>query len=485
MNLDTETRRSRAKQVGRLMQCYRLDRAGRGRGGRLSQTGLLALMGEIKEEYRDYSHSTVARWESGEILPKRGRLEVFGAALGLPRAEIDGLVALAGLGDNDLGHADNDMGVGDITGDFRPVLSTGRSPSEELVRQGRSHGNDIGRFLLAKLLLPGLGIAGAGFFLGAVGFNADWMLTAYIVAIIGAMLSHYFLPLRRSRGLRDFLFISVFVLLSTPMLQAPLMKMDHFGFYAIDGLGGTPIPYVLALLVNLALAFIAALMYDYLTRWQDSQGSANPYRRAAWVTVPPLAFVYVSMLFISCAGTWLYLLEALPVLGGVLMAILVLRDESIQISQWTKRFLLQCTFAITIVLTMMSLAGMVVVYLEPSLQMVADHTLLRSWEVDFNELGYSQEEFIDRSRISTVWSSLAAIIYMVAIVAGSLVVTIVKKDPKDSAAAASALAPEAVSPASHKRQTKRTRIDSRYRPGWLTGSRVVKPIQGIAAYTPG
>ena len=43
------------------MQSYRLEREGRGRGGRLSQSGLLSMMGKIKEEYADYSHSTVAR----------------------------------------------------------------------------------------------------------------------------------------------------------------------------------------------------------------------------------------------------------------------------------------------------------------------------------------------------------------------------------------------------------------------------------------
>ena len=43
------------------MQSYRLEQEGKGRGGRLSQRGLLALMGNFKAEYGDYSHSTVAR----------------------------------------------------------------------------------------------------------------------------------------------------------------------------------------------------------------------------------------------------------------------------------------------------------------------------------------------------------------------------------------------------------------------------------------
>ena len=311
------------------------------------------------------------------------------------------------------------------------------------------------------------------------------MLTTYIVVVICAVLSHYLLGPRRSIGMRDFLFVSLFVLLSTPMLQAPLMRMDHFGFYAIDGLGGTPIPYVLALLVNLVLAFIASAFYGFLYSWQVSWGATNPYRQAAWATLPPLAFVYLCMLFISCAGAWLYLLEVLPILGGVIVAISVLRDDSVKISVWAKRFILQVTIAITIVLTALSLAGMVVIYWEPSLQFVPDHTLVRSWEISFDELGYSHEEFLDRSKISTLWSSLAAIIYMVVVVGGSLVVTTIKKDPQDSDKPAAAPVPEAASPASRKRQTKRTRVDARYRPGWLAGHRIMKPVQSHAGYIPG
>ena len=186
------------------------------------------------------------------------------------------------------------------------------------------------------------------------------------------------------------------------------MRMDHFGFYAVDGFAGTPIPFVLTLLVNLLLAVAAGLMYDFLYAWQVSRGTTNPYKRAAWVLIPPIAFVYICMLFISCAGTWLYLLEALPVLAGVLMAVTVLRDETVKITTWSKRFLLQTSVIVTVVLTAISLAGMVAVYLDPSLQFVADHTLIRSWEVDFNALGYPPEELVDRSRISTVWSLLGS-----------------------------------------------------------------------------
>ena len=471
-----------------MMQGYRLERRGRARGGRLSQSGLLDLMAEIREEYRDYSHSTVARWESGEILPSRERLEVFGAALELPRAEIDGLIALAGLDDRSPGV------VEERTQEAVEVVATpsafrgspvGRSADG---KASPSHAWEAARFLTWKLLIPGLGIGGAGYFLLAVGWSADWIVTAYIVVAICAMLSHFFLSLRRSSGMRDFLFVSVFVLLSTPMLQAPLMRMDHFGFFAIEGFGGTPIPYVLAMLVNLVLAFMAGLIYELMDRWQISRGETNPYLRAAWVSFPPLAFVYVCMLFITGVGPWLYLLEALPILGGVLMATQVLRNDSVRITSWAKRFLLQITFAIIIVLTAMSLAGMVVIYWDPSHQFVTDQTLVRSWEVDFNQLGYSEEEFVDRARVSTVWSSLGAILYMVVVVGGNLVVTIIRKGTSDSAEQAPSSAETSIPPLSaegpRKRKRREPRVKVRYRPGWLAGHPAPQPVRSGAWYIP-
>ena len=54
-------------------------------------------MGRVDERYSElHSHSTVARWESGTTRPTRDRIEVFGQALNLSPAEIEGLMRLAG-----------------------------------------------------------------------------------------------------------------------------------------------------------------------------------------------------------------------------------------------------------------------------------------------------------------------------------------------------------------------------------------------------
>ena len=47
---DPESRRWRAKQVGMMMRAYRLSFRTEGRTGRLSQSGLLNLMGQVDEK---------------------------------------------------------------------------------------------------------------------------------------------------------------------------------------------------------------------------------------------------------------------------------------------------------------------------------------------------------------------------------------------------------------------------------------------------
>ena len=477
-----ETRRARARQVGMLLQGYRRAHRGEGQGGRLSQEGVLKLMGAVDARYLDsYDRSTVARWESGEILPNRERLDVFGKALNLSAVEIEGLIALAGLDDDraQIVAGASAVSVKEVAAAL-PEYPAPAGVAGLLEPMSRSYSGEMTRFVLSRFLLPGLGIAGGGYLLASVGWSADWMLTAYISVVTAAVLTQYFLRLRRSNGIRELLFVSIFVLLSAPMLQAPLTRMDVYGFYTVEGFANTPMPFLLALLANLLLALAAGLMFDFLWRWQYSRQGVNPYLRAAWVTLPPLAFVYVCGLVFSYAATWIYLLEVFPVLGGVLMAILVLREESIRLEKWVKQTLIQTSLAITIVLTAVGLSGMVVVYWDPSLLFVPDHTLIRSWEVDFNALGYPPEEFPDRARIGVIWAALAAIIYMVVVIGGGLIVTICRKGTGDSADPAPAPAPAAAVPAIRRRRTKGPRVDVRHRPGWLAGHRILPPIRSNA-----
>ena len=100
--MDTDSRRVKAKLVGVLMRHFRERHLPNGKRARLSQEGLLELMGSADQTFSGtYDRSTVSKWETGKVLPSRERLEVFGKALNLSAAEVGGLIRLADLDPKD------------------------------------------------------------------------------------------------------------------------------------------------------------------------------------------------------------------------------------------------------------------------------------------------------------------------------------------------------------------------------------------------
>ena len=408
------------------MQAYRHSYETDGRKSRLSQEGLLKLMGQVDPIYLErYNHSTVARWESGATRPTKERLEVFGRALSLSVAEVQGMIWLAGLKEDPDGTQSvkaKSTEQEDVSENIVPSDDDPPSPGVQL----QTHAGEVASYILVKFALPGSVVAGAGYLLARLGWNAGWIMALYVTLAILLIMALGFLRLRRSNGLREIYFLTVFFLLSGNLLQAPAIRMDPFGFYAIEGFANTPMPYLLSMLVNLILAVIAGLMFDYLWRWQYSSGRGFGfiYLRAAWTTVPPLLFVYVAALFLCCLGMWIFLLLVFSVMGGTFMAILAMKDKETVVNSWERRFLLQAAVGLILILTAIGGASILILYLEPSPLAIPDHTLIRSWEIDFVALGYTADELLERYRIGAVWSSLGTLIYMVAVLGGSLLLSI-------------------------------------------------------------
>ena len=84
--------------------------------------------------------------------------------------------------------------------------------------------------------------------------------------------------------------------------------------------------------------------------------------------------------------------------------------------------------AFAVVLTALGGSGTLIFYIEPSFLSIPDHTLLRSWEIDFQTLGYSMDELMDRYRHGAVWSSVATLVYMILVIGGGLLVAIYRMD---------------------------------------------------------
>lgn len=416
------------------MQAYRRAYDAEGRKSRLSQEGLLKLMGQVDPVYLErYNHSTVARWESGATRPTRERLEVFGKALNLSTVEIQGMIRLAGFQE----HAGPGQSEQPIDQGGESEAENGVPPDEAVAEPSSSppsYAVQVVRYILTKFALPGLAVACMGYILARLGWNAGWIMALYVILAFVLVLVQGFLRVRRSHELRELYFMTVFLLLSGNLLQAPTIRMDPYGFYALADFANTPMPYLLSLIVNLLLSLTAGLMFDFLWRWQYSgnRGFKNVYHRAAWTSFPPVLFVYICTLLFCCLGTWILLLFVFSIMSGTFMAILVVRDKEMKFTSWERRLLLQAGVGLILLLTAIGGATVFVIYLEPSLLSIPDHTLIRSWEIDFTALGYSPDELLERYRIGAVWSTLSIFVYLIFVMGGSLLVTIYRLKSVDS-----------------------------------------------------
>ncbi len=59
-------------------------------------------------------------------------------------------------------------------------------------------------------------------------------------------------------------------MLAAPSLQFAGLQMDHYGIYAMGDFAGTHLPYMLALLLSLALTSAAAALLHLIWWWQSS-----------------------------------------------------------------------------------------------------------------------------------------------------------------------------------------------------------------------
>ena len=331
------------------------------------------------------------------------------------------------------------------------------------------------RYALSRFVLPGLGVALAGYFMATLGWNSSVILAIYVGVALCALLTLGFWRLRRSDDIADLLFVTVFFLLSIHLLHAPLTRMDIYGLYEFGGLAGTSIPFTLSLIMNLLVATIAGLMFVLLRRWQYSDPSKRKsvYSRAAWIVVPPIAFVYAFILVFSNVGIWIFGLILLTLSAGAFITLVILRDDDVSVGDWDRKFLLCTTVAVVIVLSVIGLATILVGWMQPS-SYPDGQGLFYPPDLDFDALGYSPSEYGTRSTLSVIWASVATFAYMVIVIAGKLIVTIYRLDGGGSSVAASAAA-VATGSATHLQRTRiRSRLDLRHCAGLLSAFGILR-----------
>ena len=423
MSIDTVTdvQKDRAVQVGFVMRSYRENFVHEdGRRG-LSQEELLRRMGEVDTGFaRRYSHATVSRWESGFTRPTVERLVVFGRALELSQSEIEGLLALAGLasivldraGSSSLPESDEDEcgHAPDPSGNERKAL----------VRE-------VAEFLMLRVILVGVCVALWGFAVSLPGWNV-FVATAACFAVAALLvLGQGFLFADRENPLREFFWVTLFFVLGTPLLQFAPLGMDHYNLYLVQDFFAPFMPCAVALLVNLALASGAGLLFHLLWHWQYRSGgqSGSPVRKAAAVVLPPAALVYGVVLVITNLSITVQLSVIIPVFAVVMVVLLVLRDPRVVLANRDRRLMNQGAFAVGFFSTLVGMGVIVALYVSPDYpEVLPDHNLIGQWEIDFEELGFSREEALDRVNLGYVLHGVVVTVYMFLVVAGRLLVSI-------------------------------------------------------------
>ncbi len=286
------------------------------------------------------------------------------------------------------------------------------------------------RFWGFRVLPLGL-VMVAGYLLSVIGWENSWMPTAYIAFVLLTVLAQGFLFPNRRAAFREFFWVSLFFLLSTPLLQFVLVNMDHYNFYRIGSLAGTQVPYVLALLLNLLVAAAAGQIFhlQWSRQYSGGGGGSSVLRRAAWVALPPVVFAYAVVFVITNISVTIQLALLLSVLGVVFTALLILRDPAFSPSERDRLFLLSAASLVGVVAMTLSIVAVMAIYLSPDLPSVLpDHNLLRTWEIDFAQLGLSREQALNRLNLGFMWHAIWVFAYMSFVVGGNLMVAIYRID---------------------------------------------------------
>ena len=430
---DTHKDDSAAILLGRLIRSYRDDVISNGK--RLTQEGLLYLMVERGEEYAtDLDRSNVSRWESGARLAPREFLVAFGRSLNVPKPEMDRLLSLAGyesLGDEEgrvamLAAAQSiESQVESLQQEVRSLIDSASRPEPPVDAYG------VAKDALRRMAPPGIYALVVGFVLNALGLDGTLALLMYVLValaiVIGQGVLRWLKPNReRSEHdhIVDLFFISLFFTMNASLLIGTLTKADHFGFYTIEALRNTAMPFLATILAHLALSLAASVTFSVL--WMRQHGSevrGGAFSRAVSITLPPILLAYASIAVFTNLGAWLSFMIIFGILFGAFTTIVALSEPEVALRDVD--FVLKAAIVVIMLLCSFGVAGSLVAYLEPGIAITASELrIVPLKEISAEELGYTPEQGVEFLRLGSLWMSLANILYLVTVVGGYMLVTI-------------------------------------------------------------
>ena len=444
MSTPRDVQRDRAVQVGFVMRAYRESfQREDGRKG-LSQEELLERMALVDENYpQRFSHTTVSRWESGITRPSGERIRVFGKALGLSETEIDGLFLLAGLPLDSalaLARADDWEGFPPEDGpELDNLRATGRARSSGdalFVESTQSMVMSLARFVFIRALPLAMWIVVLGYAMSFLDWDGAQFPIIYVGLVVAAVMAQGFVFPCRDVPLREFFWISIFLVLSTPLLQFSLLQMDHYNFYTLERFSNMPIPYVLALLLNLTLSCAAGMLFDahWRRKYRRVGARREAFKRAAWVAFLPILLVFGVVMVITNVGVTIQVALLFSFLASAFASFLLLRDPALNPGERDQRVLFPTVMGAAIVGGAVGLFIILFVYASHDLpRVLPDHNLVTSWEIDFDALGFTREEALQRINLGYLWHAMCIFVYTLLVVGGRLLVDIYRIGGGDAA----------------------------------------------------
>ena len=451
--MNSELSQAKMRQLGMVVKGYR-DAAG------LSQEGLSELLKEHAQYQGSRDRSQISNYERGKVLPSREFLTAFLTVLRprlvekgieLDEQDTDHLLFIAGYFSQpttdvaDLRSSTQDIKAGQATlqadvENVRIAQAMIQGGLQDLSQRvsGSVSINERVKDALVKMVPAALYVATIGYAIDALGLFRTWVMLAYLcvgIAVVAGTVMMRRLKTYASDRLGDLFFVSVFFVLSAPLLQAAFTRMDHFGFHTIERFTGTPFPFMLAVLANLMLALVASTIFNVLRNWLYGRGAEmNPITCALSATLPPLVFVYTNVLIFCNPGMWIFFLGALSSLVGGFAAILAFNDPELRLDD-RDSWLVKAAFAVILVVSISWSAWNLATYMEPSVVSSAHHNTIWSSDPElepldaptseyFDALGYPETEYVERIRFGSLWTGQATAAYLIIVIGFNVFATI-------------------------------------------------------------
>ena len=376
----------------------------------------------------------ISYWETGARLAPREFLIAFGRAFDIPQREMDRILGLAGY----------ESLSGENRGEAALTATQGIESKVESLRQDvrvlidstvelepRVNAPAVVKSALWRMAPPAAWILAFGFFLDAMDMNGTLLLLAYALAALAIAVGHGVLRwLYRGRDLWarehivDLFFISMFFTMNTPALIATLTKADLYGFYTVEAFTNTPMPLLLAMLVNLELSLVASVIFSLLwSRRPGENAQKGALSRAVWVTLPSLLFAYANMVVFTNLGAWMYFLIIFGILFGA-FTIIVALDES-ESALREARVVIKPLIAAIAIFASLGFVGTLMGYIEPGMALTfAEFRIIPLPEITAEELGYTPEEGVELIGLGILWKTLAAFLYLAVVIGGHLAMAI-------------------------------------------------------------